>query len=445
MAGGDTENIDGGKGAKPTRPNLTRNLAFVAMTLGFLSVLASLGIGLASYTSSIKETEERLQTLYLAKAHLVAGYLLSNQAASDKDLLQRINSVWDTLGDRPEDEYLCIVDDEARLLLHTAHPQTVGKDVGANRLTGGTSDGPSSLKELTVSGHDYLGDYVSSAGQAQIAAFHKVPGRSWVLGVHRSKSALAEEASAGLRSLAIAYLVVCGGLLPVSLLILFLAVSSALGANQRSQEALRRREAEYRAIAEDLPALLVRFLPGGRITYVNDAYCTYLGKPREAIIGETFAPLSRHEILAKVESLTVASSTCVHINEVTEGSGVTRWQRWTHRALFDQNGHIVAYQAIGEDVTDQRQLQEQLNQSLKMEAIGRLAGGVAHDLNNMLTPIIGCAELLQDELGATHPQRELSDDIADAGRRSRDIVQQLLAFSRKQTLEYKDMAHPGNE
>ncbi|MBV1857128.1 MAG: response regulator [Nannocystaceae bacterium] len=79
-------------------------------------------------------------------------------------------------------------------------------------------------------------------------------------------------------------------------------------------------------------------------------------------------------------------------------------------------------------------LEQQLQQVQRLEAIGRLAGGVAHDLNNLLTPIIGYAELLQQELAEQEIPMEFADGILDASVRAKDLVGQLLAFSRRQTL-----------
>jgi nitrogen-specific signal transduction histidine kinase/ActR/RegA family two-component response regulator len=87
------------------------------------------------------------------------------------------------------------------------------------------------------------------------------------------------------------------------------------------------------------------------------------------------------------------------------------------------------------DVTDQRRLQEHLHQAVKLESIGRLAGGVAHDFNNLLTVILSCAEALKDDLAARRPvDPELVADIATAGERARDVTRQLLAFARRQVI-----------
>ncbi len=86
---------------------------------------------------------------------------------------------------------------------------------------------------------------------------------------------------------------------------------------------------------------------------------------------------------------------------------------------------------------EKAKLEEQLHQAQKMESVGRLAGGVAHDLNNLLSPIIGYSELLGEEIIKGDDIKEAAREINKAGLRARDVVRQLLAFSRKQVLEMK--------
>ena len=130
---------------------------------------------------------------------------------------------------------------------------------------------------------------------------------------------------------------------------------------------LHESEERYRAIAEDMPVLICRFLPGGEMTYVNEAYCNCFGKTSEELVGRTFLSLipeeNREAVMAGIAALTVESPTQSHEHPVIAPDGETRWQRWTNRALFDARGKAVAYQAIGEDITERKQAEEALRES----------------------------------------------------------------------------------
>jgi PAS domain S-box-containing protein len=102
--------------------------------------------------------------------------------------------------------------------------------------------------------------------------------------------------------------------------------------------------------------------------------------------------------------------------------------------LRDARGEIVAAMGMHADRTEHKRLEEQYRQAQKMEAIGRLAGGVAHDFNNMLTIILGYADVLRGELSQHDPMAEPVGAIEEAARRAAALTRQLLAFSRKQVL-----------
>jgi len=109
----------------------------------------------------------------------------------------------------------------------------------------------------------------------------------------------------------------------------------------------------------------------------------------------------------------------------------------------DAEGRSVYSQGFLIDITGRKRLEEELRQTQRMEAVGRLAGGVAHDFNNVLAVIIGFANLLLRDLAADDPQREKAEQIARAGERAATLTRQLLAFSRRQLLqpEILDLNH----
>jgi PAS domain S-box-containing protein len=114
--------------------------------------------------------------------------------------------------------------------------------------------------------------------------------------------------------------------------------------------------------------------------------------------------------------------------------------------VVNELGDIVNYVAVKRDITEQlsiehekAQLEEQYFQAQKVESIGRLAGGVAHDLNNLLSPILGYSEMLLDTTIHDDPRKNSLEQIVQASLKARDLVHQLLAFARRQTLAYKPM------
>ena len=105
--------------------------------------------------------------------------------------------------------------------------------------------------------------------------------------------------------------------------------------------------------------------------------------------------------------------------------------------LRDKDGAVCNVVAIARDVTEENHLQRQLIQSQKMEAIGTLAGGIAHDFNNILSAILGYAELAAYEMPAGSPGRQDVAEVINAGNRAKDLVRQILTFSRKTEQELK--------
>ncbi len=98
---------------------------------------------------------------------------------------------------------------------------------------------------------------------------------------------------------------------------------------------------------------------------------------------------------------------------------------------------LMGVATLSTEVTARKQAEEQLNQAQKMESVGRLAGGVAHDFNNMLTAIMGYAQAAIDEITPAGPAHQYLQEVLHAAGRSADLTRQLLAFARKQAIEPK--------
>jgi two-component system, cell cycle sensor histidine kinase and response regulator CckA len=105
--------------------------------------------------------------------------------------------------------------------------------------------------------------------------------------------------------------------------------------------------------------------------------------------------------------------------------------------ILDPRGKVERLVIVNRDITQRKLLEEQFRQAQKMEAVGRLSGGVAHDFNNLLGVIIGYGEIVQERIAATDPLRSSVDEILKASHRAASLTRQLLAFSRQQVLDPK--------
>jgi PAS domain S-box-containing protein len=122
-------------------------------------------------------------------------------------------------------------------------------------------------------------------------------------------------------------------------------------------------------------------------------------------------------------------------HRIIRRDGMVRWVHLETDVVRDADGRPLRMLGTVQDVTERRQLEDQLRQAQKMEAIGRLAGGIAHDINNALTAIAGYAELAFGEIPVGTQARADVDEIRRAAERAGAVTKQLLAFSRKQLIE----------
>jgi PAS domain S-box-containing protein len=142
---------------------------------------------------------------------------------------------------------------------------------------------------------------------------------------------------------------------------------------RRAEETLRTSEARYRAVVEDMPVLICRFLPDGVLTFVNDHYCAYFNQRCEDLVGCNFYQFipeaERESVRQHYGALTPDRPTVTYEHQVVGPDGTLRWQRWTDRALFDVHSRPVEYQSIGEDITDRKQAEEELRESQQLMSV----------------------------------------------------------------------------
>ncbi len=178
----------------------------------------------------------------------------------------------------------------------------------------------------------------------------------------------------------------------------------------------------------------------GAMRYVSRSYASVWQRPDEpapqtiAALSETIHPVDRGRVRQSHQrSLETGGS--VECYRITTREGSVRWIHERASVMRDADGRPLLVIGIAEDITERRQLEEQLRQAQKMESMGQLASGVAHDFNNWLTVIIGYVELLGNALPAESPSAKYVAEIRRASERASGLTRQLLAFSRKERID----------
>jgi PAS domain S-box-containing protein len=137
---------------------------------------------------------------------------------------------------------------------------------------------------------------------------------------------------------------------------------------RQAEEALRQSERLYRAVVEDQTELICRCRPDGTLTFVNEAYCRYFGKKREELIGQNcislFLQKDREKVAPNLVTLTLKNPVAIIEHELIIPNGEIRWQNWTHRAIFDEQGQIAEIQSVGHDITARKKAETALQQVL---------------------------------------------------------------------------------
>ena len=194
----------------------------IALLLGVLSILGSLYIGNKFFETSVNDLEQQYQKFYLRESKIFMQAVSLHESTNDNVILDDIENIWNSIEGKNPDEYICIVDKNSKLIMHTAHPNTIGNFAGKNLIFGGPDIKETCLEDLVKSKRDYVGDYISSSGQNQLAAFSSVLDKNWVIGVHRSKQALIDDIEERLRSSKIGFFLISGVLIPLSWGLLFI-------------------------------------------------------------------------------------------------------------------------------------------------------------------------------------------------------------------------------
>ncbi len=211
---------------------------------------------------------------------------------------------------------------------------------------------------------------------------------------------------------------------------------------QQAEEALRKERNFSQSIIDTAQAIILLLNPDGSVAEFNPYMEKLSGYSIEEVRGkdwfETFLPEHDRQKIGELFTKAISDiKTKGNINPIVTRDGKELTIEWFDRTLKDKNGDITGILAIGQDITERRNIEEQLRQSQKMEAIGMLAGGVAHDFNNLLTVILGNAQLASMNVVKDESLRKRIEEIKKAGEKAASLTRQLLAFSRKQIVQPK--------
>ena len=210
--------------------------------------------------------------------------------------------------------------------------------------------------------------------------------------------------------------------------------------HKAARQALGKSEERYRAYFEENIAGAYISTPSGRLIDCNQQYLDIFGfRDKDQALNTSIKDIYDHrdERRQFLDALLENRKVSAYETTFRKTDGTRIHLIENAAAVFDDSGRLDHIRGFLLDVTEKHRLEMQLMQTQKMESIGRLAGGVAHDFNNMLNVILGHVDLALDKIDASGPLHNHLQQIRDAAGHSTDITRQLLAFARKQTISPK--------
>ena len=212
---------------------------------------------------------------------------------------------------------------------------------------------------------------------------------------------------------------------------------------KRTEQSLRESETRFRQMAENIEEVfwMIEYPERSRMIYISPAYEKIWGRTCQRLYAkpdslmEAIHPEDRDAVEAAFSLQ--AEGKYDESYRIVRPDGSTRWIRDRAFPIRDEQGAIYRIVGLAEDITARKEIEMQFFQSQKMDAFGKLAGGVAHDFNNLLTVISGYNEIVLNAFSPNDPRRDCVEEIAKAAERASSLTGQLLAFSRQQVMQPK--------
>ncbi len=198
------------------------------------------------------------------------------------------------------------------------------------------------------------------------------------------------------------------------------SLAAEVAERTKAEIALRQSETRYRAIVEDQTELICRFQDNGTLTFVNNAYCRYFGKTFEELVGHAFMPFipveDRQVVEDQYRSLSPENPMTSYEHRVLLKDGKIRWMQWTDRLILNGDGSVNEFQAVGRDITERRQVEEEiklLNADLERRVVERTEQLAS--ANRELQNEVAERERVEDDLRASKERLQIALRAARAG------------------------------
>lgn len=212
-----------------------------------------------------------------------------------------------------------------------------------------------------------------------------------------------------------------------------LTINTDITKRKRAEERLRESEALYQSLVENLPQGIFRKDLAGKFTFANQRFGDLMGRSLPDLLGKSDADLFPRELAGRYQSedkrIVETARLFESVEELEASGGKKLFVQTLKTPLRAADGRVIGVQGIIWDIREKKNLEAQYLRSQRMESLGTLAGGIAHDLNNVLAPILMSIEILRLKYSEPDAERILTT-VESSARRGAEMVKQVLTFAR---------------